>query len=77
MSKTEGSGTLHALTRGILAAAKRDHEVSWVEEARYCHKCHAAGESVRLTPMAVTANGIPASEDTGYNAFLCDECRIG
>jgi len=75
LSKTEGSGLLHALTRGILAAGKKEIQVSWVDEERYCHKCQAT--EVRLTPMAVTTNGIPADQDTGYNAFFCDECRIG
>jgi hypothetical protein len=74
MSKTEGSGTLHALARGILAAGRKDIEVKWLDEERYCHPCGAT--DVRLIPMAVSSNGIPQSEDTGYNALFCDECRI-
>lgn len=74
MSKTEGSGAMHALNRGILAAAKRGHNIEWVAEALACHRCGVMGQ--RLTPLAVTANGFPATYDTGYNALLCDDCRV-
>ncbi len=75
MSKTEGGGALHALTRGLLTAHKKGIEVSWIEDARYCHKCETV--EGRLTPIAVSRNGIPQNEDTGYNAFFCDDCRRG
>jgi hypothetical protein len=74
MSKTEGGAALHALTRGLLAANKKGIEVSWIDEQRYCHSCETT--DTRLTPVAVTRNGLPATEDTGYNALLCDDCRL-
>lgn len=74
--KTEGSALNHALSRGIAAARKADITVEKIESAWYCHKCEATGDDLRLTPMAVTRNGLPASEDTGFNAFFCDDCRL-
>ena len=74
--RTEGSGALHALSRGIAAAAKRGQGIEWVEENRYCHSCETAGEALRLTPVAITNNGFVTDQDTGYNALLCPECRI-
>lgn len=75
--KTEGSAMNHALARGIAAARTKDITVERIDEAWYCHKCEARGESVRLTPMAMTRVGAPADFDSGYNAFFCDNCRIG
>lgn len=74
--KTEGSSLNHALARGIAAARKIDVDISFIEESWACHKCGVAGEAVRLVPMTVTANGLPANYDTGYNSLLCDDCRV-
>ena len=74
--KTEGSSMNHALSRGIAAARKAEVTIDLIEEAWGCHKCGTAGEAIRLTPMAVTANGIPTDHDSGYNALFCDDCRI-
>lgn len=73
--RTEGSGALHALSRGIAAAAKRGQGVEWIEDSRFCHACEAAGEALRLSPVAVSNNGFVQDTDTGYNVLLCPECR--
>lgn len=74
MRKTEGSGVRHALNRGILSAMSKGHEMSWIEGARVCHKCGA--DDVRVTVVSVSPQGVEQDYDTGYNAFLCDECRM-
>lgn len=74
--KTEGSGLNHALLRGIGAARKADIQIEKIENEWHCNKCEANGETLRLTPMSVTANGFPADYDTGYNVLLCDDCRL-
>lgn len=73
--KTTGSALNHALTRGIAAAIENGQELNWIDGVRYCHKCQNTEEGLRLTPMVVTANGVPADYDTGFNALFCDECR--
>ena len=73
--KTEGASILHALTRGIASAADRGQEMEFIPEAWVCHKCEQS--DVRLSPVPVSANGVPQTEATGYDALLCDECRKG
>lgn len=75
LSKTEGTGILHALNRGILSATKKGQNIQWIDGTRICHRCGT--DEGRLTPTAVTGNGFPADHDTGYNAILCDTCRSG
>lgn len=72
--KTEGSAILHALSRGIAAAAEKGHNISWIEEALECDRCKVRG--VRLVPVPVTANGVPQQHATGFDVLLCDDCRI-
>lgn len=74
--KTEGSALNHALTRGLASAIESGQTVTWIEEARFCYRCDMSGEDIRLTPMAVSANGVPQAEDTGYNVLFCDDCRL-
>lgn len=73
--KTEGASILHALSLGIASASERGHEMELIPEAWVCHKCER--QDVRLSPVPVTANGVPQTEATGYDALLCDECRKG
>lgn len=74
MRKTEGPGAFHALNRGILSASAKGHEMDWIEGALVCDKCESS--EARVTVVPVTMSGVIQDTDTGYNAFLCDECRI-
>lgn len=72
--KTDGASVLHALTRGIAAAAEKGHAVEKIEGAWVCHRC---GQSdVRLSPVPVSSNGVAMQTATGYDALLCDDCRM-
>lgn len=74
MRKTEGPGAFHALNRGIVSAAAKEHEMSWIEGALVCHKC--GDTEAKVTVVPVSQAGIVQDYDTGYNAFLCDNCRM-
>jgi hypothetical protein len=70
--KTEGSGALHALSRGILALARRGGRSHWLIELK-CDRCSRQVD--RLLPSAVSQRGRAMTEPTGYDALLCEECR--
>jgi hypothetical protein len=70
--KTEGSGALHALARGLLACVKRGKSVKWIIELQ-CERCNRPAE--KLVPAAVSQRGQAASVATGYDALLCEDCR--
>jgi len=74
MRKTEGPGAFHALSRGVLSATAKGQEMSWIDGTLVCHKCGSL--DALLTVVPVTQAGIVQDTDTGYNALLCDECRI-
>lgn len=74
--KTDGASVLHALTRGIAAASSKGHAMEKIEEAWVCHRCGTSGSEVRISPVPVSANGLAMQVATGYDAFLCDDCRI-
>ena len=71
LRKTDGSGPMHALGRGMATAVARGVGIEWLVEAK-CDRCGAEGP---MSPVAVTQAGHAASHDTGYNALLCGECR--
>lgn len=73
MRKTIGSGSMHALSLGIAGAISAGHDVHWIVDLK-CDKCGAEGT---LSPTAVSQNGIPQDDATGYDALLCRECRRG
>ena len=70
--KTEGSGALHALARGILASVRGGRWVKWSIEL-VCDRCKKPAE--RLLPCAVSQRGRAMDEATGHDALLCEECR--
>lgn len=70
--KTEGSGGLHALSRGLLASARRSKRVEWLVDL-VCDRCGKSAE--RLTPTAVTQRGVAVPGATGFDALLCEDCR--
>lgn len=72
--KTDGASVLHALVRGMAAAAERGQSVQKIAEAWHCHKCEAT--DVRLSPVPVSSYGVPMQVATGYDSLLCDDCRI-
>lgn len=74
MRKTEGPGAFHALNRGIISASAKGHEMEWIDGALVCHKCGTTDSKVTVVP--VTQTGLVQDTDTGFNAFLCDECRL-
>ena len=70
--KTDGSGSAHALARGIRATVEKNKSVSWSIDL-VCDRC---GESDNnIVPAAVTQSGNAVSYATGYDALLCPECR--
>ena len=72
LRKTNGPGSMHALTRGIAASLKKGKNVTWTVEAK-CDRCGSSGTSV--TPTPVTQGGIAVDYATGYDALLCPSCR--
>lgn len=68
---TEGSGAMHALTRGMVAAKAKGVRIEWLGEV-HCDKCGTVGP---VSPVTVTQNLHAASYDTGYNSLLCADCR--
>jgi hypothetical protein len=68
---TEGSGAMHALTRGMVAARAKGVRIEWLGEVK-CDKCGAVGP---VSPVTVTPNLHAANYDTGFNSMLCAECR--
>jgi hypothetical protein len=71
LKKTHGSGGLHALTQGVVAAINSGGSVEWVVELK-CDKCNNPNQVV---PCPVTQTGQISSEATGWDKFLCRECR--
>ena len=70
--KTEGSGALHALSRGMLALAKKGKTLRWLVDLE-CDRCKKPAE--KLLPSAVSQRGMAMTEATGYDALLCEDCR--
>jgi hypothetical protein len=71
LRKTDGTGAMHALGRGMATAAQKDISVEWLVEP-VCDRCEKPGP---VSPVAVTQTGFVARYDTGYNALLCKACR--
>lgn len=71
LRKTEGSGALHALGRGLKAAQDAGKSVEWLVEAK-CDRCSVEGP---VSPVAVTQRGVIVQSATGYDALLCRKCR--
>jgi hypothetical protein len=76
LRKTAGGGMMHALVRGISAVALSGKPVTWLVDLK-CDKCGAEGKSTGVVPVPVTKNGIASDEATGYDALLCQKCRMG
>ena len=79
--KTQGPGTEHALTKGLIRSAQKKKTVEWVEDVYKCALCGVL-EDIQIYPIA-------GSEETGYrvardpkvennmgrkNALLCPAC---
>jgi len=73
LRKTRGQGSLHALAQGLFAALKAGHKVEWLVEQK-CDKCGTEG---KVSPVAVSQQGVTMNEATGYDALLCLTCREG
>jgi len=73
LRKTEGAGAMHALSRGIYAAIEAGRSVEWIVDL-VCDKCNAQGK--RVVPVPVTQNGFISDYATGFDALLCDDCRV-
>jgi len=71
LRKTEGSGPMHALGRGLAAAITKGLDVVWTIEKK-CDRCGAEGP---ISPVPVTQRGISTNAATGFDALLCGECR--
>jgi len=73
LRKTEGAGAMHALSRGLYACIEAGRKVEWVVDLA-CDKCGATDK--RVVPVPVTQSGYLADYATGFDALLCDECRV-
>jgi len=71
LRKTEGSGKLHALGRGLGACLEKEIRVKWIIDLQ-CDKCSKEGP---LSPVPVSQRGQASSQATGYDALLCATCR--
>lgn len=72
LRKTEGQGAMHALGRGLLAASRDGHRVEWLVP-RQCDRCGTEGP---VSPVPVTQRGVAVNEATGFDALLCNKCRM-
>lgn len=70
--KTNGSGGLHALARGMLACVERSKRFKWIVPL-VCDRCKQEAE--RLIPSAVSQRGQAMTHATGHDALLCEDCR--
>jgi hypothetical protein len=72
MRKTWGGGSLHALSLGIAAQVKSGRSVKWIVDIQ-CDRCKTA--SGEIVPVPVSQTGHAMTEATGYDVFLCRDCR--
>lgn len=72
LRRTQGSGPMHALSRGLAALAVNGKEANWIIDLE-CDRCHEATNN--LVPVPVTSTGFAVTEATGYDALLCATCR--
>ncbi len=75
LRKTEGSGMMHALTRGIAASVSSGKKVEWIVPLK-CDRC-GESEGRKVMPSVVTQGGQMTNNATGYDVLLCDICRTG
>jgi hypothetical protein len=71
LRKTEGSGPMHALGRGLAAAITKGLDVVWLVEKK-CDRCGTEGP---VAPVPVTQRGGATRSATGFDALLCQACR--
>lgn len=73
--KTNGAGSMHALSMGILASGKEGRSVRWIVDLPLtCDRCGDASENI--VPVPVTQTGRATSYATGFDALLCPKCRV-
>jgi len=72
MRKTQGMGSLHALSRGLAAVAMKGKDAHWIIEL-VCDKCGEFNDSI--IPVPVSKQGVPMEEATGLDRLLCPNCR--
>lgn len=72
LRKTEGSGAMHALTRGIASAVSTSKKVEWIVDV-VCDRCQSTNGGV--VPAAVTQTGRLSPSATGFDVLLCGKCR--
>jgi hypothetical protein len=67
LKKTNGSGELHALTRGLRALAKvQNHIMKWlVTTDRIVPACFNKDKTIRTEEGSI-----------GYDDFICQKCRV-
>jgi hypothetical protein len=72
LRKTQGSGSMHAFSRGLAALAMSGKSAQWIVDLT-CDRCGEHNGS--LVPVPVTAHGIITDYATGHDALLCPTCR--
>jgi hypothetical protein len=72
---TEGSGALHALTRGLRNLIK-NATYEWLIDLE-CVKCGSVGAENQIQPVPLTKLGKKTfdGKSQGYDRFLCLKCR--
>ena len=73
LRKTSGAGPFHALALGMMSHAKEGKTVKWIDPPK-CDRCGL--ETNNVVPVPVTQRGAAVDYATGFDAFLCPECRV-
>lgn len=72
LRRTQGSGAMHALSRGLAALVASGKTAEWTIDM-VCDRC--GEESSELLPVPVTKNGMASIEPTGIDKLICSSCR--
>ncbi len=78
LKKTNGSGELHALTRGIRGLAKaKEPMIKWLVDP-ICAICGATGETDKIVPACYNKDKTLRTQEgsIGYDDFICQKCRV-
>lgn len=71
---TVGGGPLHALSQGLYSSLEKGKKARWIIDFK-CDRCGEDSDKP-LSAVPVTQNGIATTYPTGYDALLCDDCRV-
>lgn len=76
LRKTEGGGTLHALFGGLQGMKELDKEATFKQLIPWiCHFCQS-DKNIKPEPLTKDGRRTRDGLSMGYDAFVCDECRM-